>query len=134
METSSYDTVEMENDLSTYVVETMKGSIEEGEMDCEERWTESLCVEFNVKKGHASLLEVLTLTEEQKSTQPDPGEFLHENATDSYYREVAGSVDKPGSNLKYHRSGFLVRQWPLDRAVQRVVPTNLRARIFALGN
>lgn len=74
----------------------MEGSIEEREMALEEGWTAFLFVECDVEQGCAGLLEFLTLTEEGKSISPDIGAVLHEQATDRYCREVAGSVVKPG--------------------------------------
>lgn len=64
--------------------------IEEGEMDWEEGWAECLCVECHIQPVCTGLSEVLTLTQEQKTTPPDTGEVLHEKSTDGYYREVTG--------------------------------------------
>lgn len=63
-----------------------------------------------------------------------PSDSLKEQSSDKYWTDVGNSVCLPGSSFTYDQDGFLVRQSPIDGAVQRVVTVSLRNRLLYLAH
>ena len=61
-------------------------------------------------------------------------EFLRAQAENAFRRFSAETVRTPTSKFDIDRYGFLVRNSPLDRTLQRVVPTRLRSRVLYLAH
>ncbi|CAN8061912.1 unnamed protein product [Agarophyton chilense] len=61
-------------------------------------------------------------------------ELLQAQVEDEYCKETAKLVGAPGCLYDYDRFGLLCRRSPLDDALQRVIPTSLRARFLYLAH
>ena len=61
-------------------------------------------------------------------------EFLRAQAEDAFCRFAAETVGTSNSKFDIDRYGFLGRKSPLDRTLQRVVPTRLRPRVLYLAH
>ena len=72
--------------------------------------------------------------EERDAASISVEEFLSAQAEDAFCRFAAETVGTPTSKFDIDRYSFLVRKSPLDRTLQRVVPTQLRPRVLYLAH
>lgn len=56
--------------------------------------------------------------------------FINEQGNDQYCSQVSFTLQFAGLMYNYDRNGFLTQKSPMDRAVQKVVLTLLRARLL----
>ena len=81
-------------------------------------------------ESHASLL-----TDSAKLDEPITVEELaQEQKADRYCQSIAELVGKPQSQFDVDRRGLLVRKSRIDGALQKLVPTSLRARVLRLAH
>lgn len=55
--------------------------------------------------------------------------FVQEQAKDSYCHQAWPTFGLPGWTFNYNRNGFLIYTAPMDRWVQKAVPTSLKSRL-----
>ncbi|CAN8069116.1 unnamed protein product [Agarophyton chilense] len=79
--------------------------------------------------------QVNAITPEEKELLPISMEkLLQAQVEDESCKETAQFVRTPGSLVDYERFGLLCRRSPLDGALQRVIPTSLRAPFLYLAH
>lgn len=64
---------------------------------------------------------------------PTTKEFISAQATDSFYRQVAGTVSTSVAGYSFHKDNFLDLYAPLDGALPKFVPNTLQATILYLS-
>ena len=84
-------------------------------------------VHWDLPQDHPDGCHALAISpEERNAASISVEEFLRAQAEDAFCRFAAETFGTPNSKFDINRYGFLVKNYPLDGTLQRMVPARLR--------